>query len=123
MTRIIKDPDVRRLEIIGAARRLFEKHGYESTTVEAIIKESGIAKGTFYYYFKSKKEILDALVDQITFEMEAHFKSIIEQDRLNAVQKLKQMLRGQEKAAITSSEVMQILHSPREPGASGKAAC
>jgi len=60
--RISKDPDERRSEIIDAAEMLFTTKGYASTTINDILKEVGIAKGTFYYYFQSKEEVMDAVV-------------------------------------------------------------
>lgn len=38
--------------------RLFLSHGYEATTLEAIAEEAGISRRTFFYYFKSKEDIL-----------------------------------------------------------------
>lgn len=60
--RIIKDYDERKNEILDVAERLFYTKGYEKCTVNDILKEVAIAKGTFYYYFKSKEEVLDAIV-------------------------------------------------------------
>lgn len=62
--RTIKDPEVRRSEILDAAERLFGAKGFEKATVIDILDAAGIAKGTFYYYFKSKEEVLDALIDK-----------------------------------------------------------
>lgn len=93
-----------------AAENLFKNQGYIKTSVESIIKEVGIAKGTFYYYFKTKQDILLALVKQTALDMEAHFNSIINQEHLTAIQKFKQMIRGPEKTKITSSPVMEIIH-------------
>jgi AcrR family transcriptional regulator len=41
---------------------LFFTKGYAKTTVNDVLQEIGIAKGTFYYYFKSKEEVMDAVV-------------------------------------------------------------
>lgn len=112
MKRIAKKPDIRRLEILDTAEILFKREGYENTSVESIIKKIGIAKGTFYYYFKSKKDILEALVEKVGSEMEAYFNSILQTDNLTAIQKLKKMLRGSDKKKITSSSVMKIIHQP-----------
>ena len=46
------------------AESLFEVKGYNKTTVNDILREVNIAKGTFYYYFKSKEEVLDAVIDR-----------------------------------------------------------
>lgn len=62
--RTIKEYDERRSEILDAAERLFNTKGYERCTVNDILKEVNIAKGTFYYYFKSKEEVMDAMVSR-----------------------------------------------------------
>lgn len=55
----------RRLEIIMTAHRLFITKGYDETSVDEIIAEMGIAKGTFYYHFKSKEELLESVIDMM----------------------------------------------------------
>ncbi len=64
--RIVKDYDERRNEIIDTAERLFAIKGYEQCSVNDILTEIGIAKGTFYHYFKSKEEVLDAVINKAT---------------------------------------------------------
>lgn len=59
--RIIKDADVRKNEILDAAEELFNINGFDDTTISAIIEKAGIARGTVYYHFKSKEDVLDAL--------------------------------------------------------------
>ena len=49
-------------EILEAARRIFARLSYAATNVEEIAKEAGTAKGTVYLYFKSKEEILAAVL-------------------------------------------------------------
>jgi AcrR family transcriptional regulator len=51
-----KEGEVRRREILVAARNLFVKKGYDHTSVNDILKIVGIAKDTFYYYFTSRKK-------------------------------------------------------------------
>lgn len=48
-------------KIVSAAWKLFYEQGYDSTTVEDIIKESGTSKGSFYHYFDSKDSLLGSL--------------------------------------------------------------
>ena len=62
MPRISKPAPQRRAEILDTARRLFTTRGFQSTSVEDILTEVGIAKGTLYYHFSSKEEILRALI-------------------------------------------------------------
>src|SRR6202171_5688929 len=52
----------RHKEILEAARRIIASLGYAATNVEEIAREAGMAKGTFYLYFKSKEEVLVAVL-------------------------------------------------------------
>ena len=47
--------------IVSAAWKLFYDQGYENTTVEEIIAESGTSKGSFYHYFEGKDALLETL--------------------------------------------------------------
>lgn len=55
----------RRLDLITVAERLFLKQGYENTTVNQIIASLNLAKGTYYYHFRSKEDILIAVSDKL----------------------------------------------------------
>lgn len=68
MARIVKKADVRREEIIQAARTLFQSNDYGKTTMQQLIDKLNIAKGTLYHYFSSKQEILKAVVENIIDE-------------------------------------------------------
>ncbi len=48
-------------KIIDTAWELFRKQGFGETTINDIIRETRISKGTFYYYFRSKDDLLDTL--------------------------------------------------------------
>lgn len=54
--------DGNRQRIIDAADNLFYKRGYNQTSFQDISDATGIPRGNFYYYFKTKDEILDAVV-------------------------------------------------------------
>ena len=88
MSRIVKDYDERRTEIIETAERLFLQHGYEETSVESIIKEIGIAKGTFYHYFKSKDELLDVLMDRLIKEVNTNVRKMAFETEGGALEKM-----------------------------------
>ncbi len=55
------DSEQRREEFINAAEKLFKENGVVETTVNAIVKELDVAKGLFYYYFKSKDDVIEAI--------------------------------------------------------------
>ncbi len=63
--RNIKDAEERKEEIINVAQELFVLKGYENTSTNDILEKVGIARGTLYYHFKSKEEILDAIISRI----------------------------------------------------------
>ena len=50
-------------KIIDAAWKLFYRQGYDDTTVEEIIEESGTSRGSFYHYFQGKDGLLSTLSD------------------------------------------------------------
>ncbi|MFC2037736.1 TetR/AcrR family transcriptional regulator [Chloroflexota bacterium] len=87
MTRITKDPDERRRELIACAQELFYSKGYERTAVGDIVDQLGVAKGTFYYYFDSKLEILEAMVDEVIGQSVALLHEIVADETLPALEK------------------------------------
>jgi len=60
-----KAGQVRQREIISAARKLIVKYGSEHVTVRRMAKEIGVSEGAIYRHFKSKKDVLSFLVDDI----------------------------------------------------------
>ncbi|MCC6995860.1 MAG: TetR/AcrR family transcriptional regulator [Deltaproteobacteria bacterium] len=55
----------RRAQVLAVARRVFAERGYHATSVADIIEAAGIARGTFYLYFVSKRSIFDELLDNL----------------------------------------------------------
>ncbi len=53
----------RQAEIMSFALDLFSSQGYNSTSIDDIIKKAGIARGTFYLHFASKDDILEMIID------------------------------------------------------------
>ncbi|WP_231040066.1 TetR/AcrR family transcriptional regulator [Pectinatus cerevisiiphilus] len=51
-------------EILEAAEQLFAVQGYYSTTIRDISQKIGVAQGMLYYYFKSKEDVLETLLDK-----------------------------------------------------------
>lgn len=65
-----------RRAILTAARRIFALIGYEATTVRDIIRETDLASGTFYNYFKSKEEVFQAIAEDSTQRFRAHLSDV-----------------------------------------------
>jgi AcrR family transcriptional regulator len=61
-------PEQRRKQLLGAAQRLFVKKGYRGTTTEQIARAARLTKGALYHHFKSKEDMLLALVENMLSE-------------------------------------------------------
>lgn len=61
----MKKGERRKQELLNIAYRMFIEKGYENTSVDDIITEAGIAKGTYYYYFESKEATLEAVIEMM----------------------------------------------------------
>jgi len=55
----------RREELLRAATRVFARKGYRAASISDVIKAAGVARGTFYLYFRSKQDILFAVIDDL----------------------------------------------------------
>ena len=88
MTRTVKDPETRRSELIDTAEELFLENGYDETAVSEIVRNAGVAQGTFYHYFKSKDEVLSAITDRWIEEIRAGMEDIASRDGSDAIDKI-----------------------------------
>ncbi len=55
----------RKKELLNIAYDMFLTRGYENTHVDEIIEKAQIAKGTYYYYFQSKEQMLEEVIDMM----------------------------------------------------------
>jgi len=63
------DPADRHIQLLQAARKVFAQRGYHQTGVAHIIKEAGVARGTFYNYFESKRAVFQAVLEGLMDEV------------------------------------------------------
>ncbi|HEY8465055.1 MAG TPA: TetR/AcrR family transcriptional regulator [Bacillota bacterium] len=91
MVRITKVPDIRRNEIIETAEELFLAKGFEETTVSDIVRQIGVAQGLFYYYFKSKDEVLDVIIGRYAEEMLKIIQALATDSSLDAATKIRRI--------------------------------
>ncbi|WP_392564278.1 TetR/AcrR family transcriptional regulator [Orbus wheelerorum] len=110
--RTVKTPDVRRAEILAVANNLFQSKGYSKTAVEEIVRQAGIAKGTFYYYFKSKEDILEALTKQLVDEMAIKSKQIADSNDRNAIEKIVSIISQQNRLRNEKQNIVDSMHLP-----------
>jgi len=76
MARTPQDPQIRITEILDAADQLFFTKSYQGTTIKDIAKKMGVAQGMLYYYFKSKEEVLETLLDRHASALISEIKEI-----------------------------------------------
>lgn len=76
--------------ILSVAFRLFMEKGYEHTSIQDIIDHlGGLSKGAIYHHFKSKEDILNAVLDRMTAESNHMLGVIRDRSDLNGKEKLK----------------------------------
>ena len=112
MPRTVKSAEERRLEIIKTSEQLFRENGYANTAVDAIIKEMGVAKGTFYYYFKSKEEVLEAIVEHTLDQIVAMAEQVADDPSLDALSKMRMLLSNSHVGDEDTEDVVELLHAP-----------
>ena len=57
--------DARRAQLLEAAKRVFAARGYRAANIADICEEAGVARGTIYQYFRNKRDVLIALLDDV----------------------------------------------------------
>jgi AcrR family transcriptional regulator len=112
MVRVVKAPEVRRAELLSAAARLFAENGYAATTVDAVVRATGMAKGTFYYYFRTKDDLLAALVRQIAETMAVHARTAASDPTADPVEKLRRIFQLQRQVVSESRPIVDHMHLP-----------
>lgn len=109
MTRIVKDPEERKQELIAVAERLFMENGYEDTAVSDIVREINVGQGTFYHYFRSKEDILRAVAEKQVAPLAEEVGRIAKSDA-HPAQKLNAMMNSFLKANSSELDLMKLLH-------------
>jgi AcrR family transcriptional regulator len=110
MVRIVKKADVRKAEIIQAARSLFQTKDFDNTTMQDVMEVLGIAKGTIYHYFKSKEELLEAVIVDMGDESIERMQAVIQDAQGNALEKFKYLIQAGNISAENDA-ILEHLHS------------
>ncbi|ESL02529.1 transcriptional regulator, TetR family [Catonella morbi ATCC 51271] len=87
--RDVKEPEMRRAEIINAAMLLFMEKGYLNTTTQDIVDKVNISRGLLYYHFKNKEDILYCLVEQYSDKLLRRIHLIAYDEEKNAIEKIR----------------------------------
>ena len=92
MPRIVKAPEVRRNELMDVAEHIFVEKGCDRTSPSDIIRAAGVAQGTFYNYFKSKDEIVRAIIVRYLERYEQYVEEVAGNGNLSALEKARLIL-------------------------------
>ena len=65
MARRPDSSEIRRNQILDAATKVFVRQGFQHARMDDIVEESGLSKGTLYWYFKSKEDIINAILRRL----------------------------------------------------------
>lgn len=90
--RDVKDPEIRRAEIMDAAMLLFMEKGYANTTTQDIVDKVNISRGLLYYHFKNKEDILYCLVERYSEKLLRDIHVIVNDDDKTAIEKIRDFI-------------------------------
>lgn len=110
MKRITKGPEERRRELIDTAERLFMEKGYEHTAISDIVKELNVAQGTLYYYFSSKEDILEAVVEKSIADLEQSVNRLIQDGNADETAKLNEAINEILRFVSQRNDFIDFLH-------------
>lgn len=65
-----------RAAILDAAKKIFLASGYDAVTIRDVIRETDLAAGTFYNYYRSKEELLRALIEERVLALTEELKRV-----------------------------------------------
>lgn len=111
MVRITKDADTRRAEILDTAYMFFNAKGYDKTSIDDIVQEIAVAKGTIYYYFKSKEDIFKALVERRCNILIEQLIKVADDINLSALSKIELLLEKEYLWELESDQFLSHFHS------------
>lgn len=109
-----KNPEITINRILDAAMDLFLEKGYDNTTIQNIVDALGdLSKGAIYHHFKSKEEIIEAVIPRLYDSLDSQLLKIKESTSYTGLEKLNQIMLislknpGQEKLAIAAPDLMK----------------
>ncbi|QCH25109.1 TetR/AcrR family transcriptional regulator [Mycobacteroides salmoniphilum] len=117
MPRVVKHPEVRRIELLELAMSLFLERGYEKVSLNDLIATSGISKGAFYHYFSSKEALVSALAERSADQAFEALSPVFTDRGMGALERLNSGLRAgyEVKMALGAPESIAAMVSMLRP--------
>ncbi|MFB4322477.1 TetR/AcrR family transcriptional regulator [Priestia sp. BR_2] len=113
--RIVKKAEERKNEILDAADTLFGQKGFDGTSTNDILEKVGIARGTLYHHFKSKEDIMDALIDRYTVRLLDRAQAIALDKSIPVIERIIRVVMALNISGDgeSSKEIMEHIHKPQ----------
>lgn len=111
--RNVKEAEERKNEILDAVDELFGQKGFDGTSTNDILEKVGIARGTLYYHFKSKEDIMDALIERYHVQLVDAAKKIAANNSLPVTQRLLQVIKALHINHKGGKEIIEQMHKPQ----------
>lgn len=111
--RVSKDAEERKNEILDTAEALFAQKGFDNTSTADILNAVGIARGTLYYHFKSKEDILDAAISRMVEQKIRSAAMVICNKELPFLSRLPMMFLALNDPSKISEEMLEQMHRPQ----------
>lgn len=97
--------------VVHCAKAVFSQKGYYQASISDIIQRAGIARGTFYLYFQSKRDVFNSILDELVKELEGVIKRIDLDPSASPLEQLKSILRSIIMLALEDRDMTQIVLS------------
>ncbi|BCJ93817.1 TetR family transcriptional regulator [Anaerocolumna cellulosilytica] len=111
--RVVKDANERKEEILDAAQELFIQKGFDGTSTNEILDKVKIARGTLYYHFKSKEDIMDALIERLNQQILTSASKIAGDKSISLEEKLIRVILSLNISGDESKEIIEHMHKPQ----------
>lgn len=111
--RVVKEAEQRRNEILDAADELFARKGFDGTSTNDILDKVGIARGTLYYHFKSKEDVMDALIERYNARLLSAAQDIAADKSIPVVERMTRVVMALNLSGGSSQVIMAHIHKPQ----------
>ena len=101
------------LELAEILKAYFEKKGYDKTSTNDILDKVKIARGTLYYHFKSKEDILNAMIDRINSSLIARAEAVAKDKSVPIVERIVMTISSLRVNTDIANEIITLVHKPQ----------
>lgn len=108
-----KEAMERKNEILDAADELFGHKGFDGTSTNDILEKVGIARGTLYYHFKSKEDIMDALIERYNTQILGSAKEIASNKSIPVHERIVRVVMALNISGGNGKEIIDHIHKPQ----------